>query len=96
MKPTNETAPEVDVRVSQPVPAGEICKCICRAVHVGGSVVAIVPAGFMQKQGVVAPGQPQQVMDVYRVFWIEPHQKDNEGPPRMPGNGELRISEDDV
>ena len=92
MPSKNKTQPGVDVRASQPVQAGEICKCICRAVHVGGSVVAVVPAGFAPNPGVVLANQPLGAVDLYRIFWIEPHEE----APRMPGNGELRIKNDDV
>ncbi len=92
MAPKNKTEPGVDVRASQPVQAGEICKCICRAAQVGGSVVAIVPAGFAPKPGVILANQPLGAVDLYRIFWIEPHEE----VPRMPGNGELRISKDGI
>ncbi len=92
MTPPNKTEPAVDVHASNPVPAGGICQFICRAVDKGGNIVAIVPAGFAPKPGVVLANQPLGAIDLYRIFWIEPHEE----APRMPGNGELRIGGNDV
>lgn len=87
MPPKNKTEPGVDVHASDPLQAGGINHLICRAIGKGGSVMAIVPAGFMPKPGVVLANQPLGAVDLYRIFWIEPHEE----PPKMPGTGELRI-----
>ncbi len=88
MPAKNKAQEGIDVQASLPIPASGICQMICRAVAKGGSVVAIVPAGFAPKPGVVLANQPPGAIDLYRIFWIEPHEE----PPRMPGNGEPRIT----
>ena len=91
MPPQNETRDGIDVHASNPMPASGICNCICRCAAKGGSVVAIVPAGFMPKPGLVLANQPPGAVPVFQIFWMEPHEE----PPKMPGKGELRITKDD-
>ena len=87
MTPKNETQSKVDVRSSPPVKSGMICAVIARVLEKGGSVVAIVPAGFMRSDGVVLPNQTRGTVDVQRIFWTEPHEEQ----PKDPDTGELRI-----
>lgn len=94
MPPQNKTHEGIDVHASQPMPASGICKCICRCVEKNGNVVAIVPAGFMPSPGLVLANQPTGAVPVFQIFWMEPHEEKE--TPKMPGNGELRIKNDDV
>ena len=91
MKPKKKVEEQgIDVSATNPMPAAGVCTAICRVLECGGSVVSIASAGFSPKPGVILANQPPGAIDLYRIFWMAPHAE----PPRMPGNGELRIKQE--